>query len=481
MAKKISIPYLAAHFAALAILFMWNSNLHALSDSLRILTDTSYFRSGDDNWNLVESVVRDQPSNVLFLLERGANPDAAVEGGMTALTYAAGTGDTLLIKILVLNGANMELSTPEETTPLIVATLNQRFDAAHLLLKKGANPDHQDRYGGTPLIYAAALNDFAMADLLLFFGASDTLKDKNGNDAMMTAVSLGNLECADVLLQNGVRPDSRDKKLNTPLMVAAQYGDIDMIYLLLEYKAGTELVNSSNFTPLAHAIRAGEMKAARILVESDANVNHFISKYQNLYDLAMKQENKEFLKLLESRGASRSPHPDFSEFGLGVGNSFRSGEYIMQGRVWWQDRKFGFFAETGIDTRLITQKIQVEINDTLIHQYRENRTAWTLGAGKYFTLVTDASGLEYGFYGAIYGMLSFPKYKGISERQPPSYNLMPSAGLFLRGRLAGMKAGAERYTFGTLNEGPWKINITLFIRILYKSNAYEYKEIRYES
>ncbi len=466
--------------AALAIPLIWNSNLHAQSDSLKVLTDTSYFRSGEDDWNLLESVLRKQPANVLFLLGRGADPDARGEGNMTALMYAAEGGDTLLIKILVLNGANMELSDREETTPLLMATLNQQFSAAYQLLKKGANPDHQDRYGGSPLIYAAALNDYEMADLLLFFGASDTLKDKKGNDAMMTAVCLGQLACADVLLQNGVGPDSRDDKLNTPLMVAAQHGDREMVRLLLEYQAQKELVNKSNYTPLAHAIQTGEATIVQILVDSGANVNHLIRQNKNLYDLADQQGNKDILKLLKSMGASPTPRPDFSEISFGLGTSFRSKEFILQGRVSLQDRKFGFFAETGYDVRLITQIVQVEINDTLIHQYRENRSAWTLGVGKYFTLATDPSGIEYGFYGAIYGMLSFPKYRGISERPPPSINLMPSAGFFMKGQKAGMKAGAERYTFGTLLERPWKINISIFFTIPFKSNAYEYKEIRYE-
>ncbi len=465
----------------MAALLLGSSKVYALSsDSLRILSDTSYFRSGEDDWNLLESVSQKQTGNVLFLLERGADPDASGAGRMTALMQAAQDGDSLMPKILVLNGANLELTDREETTALMVAVLNQHFDVVYFLLEKGANPNHQDKYGGSALIYAAGLNNYAIADLLLFFGASDTLKDKKGNDAIMTAVSMGNLACTDVLLQNGVRPDSRDKKLNTPLMVAAQFGDLEMIRLLLEYNAGLEYVNNSNYTALAHAIQTGETSAARILVDSGANVNHLIKKNQNLYDLADQQRNSEIQGLLKSKGASPTPHPDFSEFGLGLGNSFNSSEYILQGRIWLQDRKFGYFAETGYDVRVIIQKVQVEINDTLIHQYRENRSAWTLGAGKYFTLHTDQSGLDYGFYAALYGMLSFPKHKGFSEGPPASYNLMPSAGFFLKGSWAGMKAGVERYTFGTLLEGPWKINITLFMSFRKKSNAFQYKEIRYE-
>ena len=95
-------------------------------------------------------------------------------------------------------------------------------------------------------------------------------------------------------------------------------------------------------------------------------------------------------------------------------------------------------------------------------------------------MATDPNGTDYGFYAALYGMLSFPSYRGISERPPPSYDLMPAAGFFIRGSWAGLKAGAERYTFGTLLEEPWKINITLFFNIPLKSRSYKYKEIRYE-
>lgn len=480
MAKGFCNPYRALIMATVTILLWGMSDVYAQADSLRELSDTSYFRSGEDDWNLLESVLREKHASALFLLERGADPDVAGEGKKTALMYALEGGDSLTQKILILNGASLELSDREGTSPLMVATLNRQFEAAHFLLEKGASPNHQDKYGATALIYAAGLNDYAMADLLIFYGASDSLKDKNGNDAMMTAVALGHLECADVLLQNGLSPDSWDKQQNTPLMIAAQYGGREMLRLLLEYHASIDEVNNKNYTALAHAIRTGERGAARILVDSGASVNHLIKTNQNLLDLANQQGDKEIQKLLKSKGASPTPRPDFTMLDIGLGNSFRSNEYILQGRITLRDRKFGFFAETGFDARVITQITQVQINDTLIHQYRENRYIWTLGLGKYFTLVTDPNGTDYGFYGALYGLLSFPTYRGISERPPPSYKLMPSFGFFMRSSWAGLKAGAERYTFGTLLEEPWKINITIFFSIPLKSKTYKYKEIGYE-
>ena len=441
--------------------------------------DTSYFRQGEDDWNMVESVLRGNQQALMQLLNQGADPNARARGGMTALMFAAESGDTLMVQVLVLNGANLEATISEGTTPLMIAVLNGHFQVAHYLLQKGANPDHQDDYKGSALLYAAALNNYEIADLLLFYGASDTIRDKDGNTALMTAVYFGNLECADVLLQNELPPDEPDKLGNTPLMVAAQQGNLEMTGLLLERKGRLETQNSSHYTPLAHAIRYGQDTVARMLVDSGANVHHNIQANRNLYDLAHLQEQKTILKMLKQHGASASPSPDFSVYRLSWGNSFRNNEYMMQVRASLVDRKFGFFIETGVDFRLIYRKVHVQVEDQLIHQYRESRWVWAHGVGKEFRFARDKAGKEYGAYGGVYGLLSMPRYRGLSDHPTANYSLALAGGLYLKGNWAGIKAGAERYTFGTLLEEPWKINISLFLNIIHHKTKNVYKEIRY--
>ena len=441
--------------------------------------DTSFFKAGDDDWNLVESVLQANPEALLLLLKRGADPNARAEGGMTALMFAAESGELLLVKVLVLNGADPDLSYVENTTPLMIAVLNGHFDVAQLLLEKGANPDLRDDFQGSALLYAAALNNYEIADLLLFYGASDSIRDRDGNTALMTAVFFGNLETSDVLLQNGLDPDGPDKQQNTPLMIAAQQGNVPMSQLLIEKGAGLEKVNKQNYTALAHAVFFRRDTLARLLIDSGAHVNHQIEAGENLYDLARRQGDGKMARLLKDAGATSSPRPSFSEFNVAWGNSFRNNEHMMQVRVLMVDQKFGFFAETGVDFRPVLRKVHVEIDEDLVHQYRESRWAWALGGGKNFTFLKDVSGMEYGAYGGIYGMMSMPNFKGVNDYQKVNLSLALSAGLFLQGDIAGIKAGVERYTYGTLLEGPWKMNITLFLRIINKKNGKLWKEITY--
>jgi ankyrin repeat protein len=441
--------------------------------------DTSYFRSGEDDWNLVESVIKNNKEAVLMLLNRGANPNAKAEGGMTALMFAAESGDTLLVQLLALNGADLEETLPEGTTPLLIAVLNGHFDAAHFLLKKGANPDRKDDYMGSALLYAAATNAYEIADLLLFYGASDTIRDKDGNTALMTAVYYGNLECADVLLQNGLSTEEKDREGNTPLMVAAQQGNQEMVQLLLERGAVLETKNKNEFTALAHAVQFNQDTVVRILTDSGANVNHELRPNRNLYDLALLEEHKSTLKILKEKGAKASGKPDFSEYRLAWGNSLRNNEHMMQVRASLVDLKMGFFVETGVDFRLTYRKVQVGIEDQLIHQYREYRWAWAHGIGKDFKLLSDQSGKEYGAYGGVYGLLSMPRYRGLADHPGANYSLALSGGLYLRGKWAGLKAGMERYTFGTLLEKPWKMNITLYVSLIHNKTKNVYKEIYY--
>ena len=74
------------------------------------------------------------------------------QGGLSALHFAARQGATAAAHALVAHGADVNVPSPgDQTTPLLIATLNGHFDLAKYFLEHGANPNLMSRAGAAPL------------------------------------------------------------------------------------------------------------------------------------------------------------------------------------------------------------------------------------------------------------------------------------------------------------------------------------------
>ncbi|MCF8224870.1 MAG: ankyrin repeat domain-containing protein [Bacteroidales bacterium] len=442
-------------------------------------TGTSYLREGNDDFNLIESVVNNDKEITEQLLRRGANPNATSTTGNTALMYATESGNIEIMALLIEYGAKVNSPGYKLDTPLLIAVFNNDFNTAKFLLKNGADPNVKDSYGVTPLLYAAAANQYQSADLLLFFGADEQITDRKGNDPLITAVTFENIEVTDVLLQNGLNPNVRDDKGDTPVIIATQHSRHDILDLLLDYNANVNISNYKGYTPLAYAIAYNDVKAARMLIRNGADVYHQIDRSMNLADLAKVTRNDSLSALLEENGAQMTSSLDFSEFRLTHGNSFNSTDYFLQFRGGYIDSKYGYYFQTGIDYRPFLLKIQKPINDT-IYQFRERRIGWSHSIGRYFNLYRSESGKNISFYGSLSGYLSFLKYTGSSLAPFAQYHLIPSAGFSYCGNAAGIKIGVDWYQFDTSFDKSLKFNLSVFYRISYPKIQFDRKEIYWE-
>ena len=74
------------------------------------------------------------------------------KGGLTALLFAVRDGNKEAANALVLAGAKVNhTSEGDHTSPLLMATINGRFDLAKWLLERGADPKLASDAGATPL------------------------------------------------------------------------------------------------------------------------------------------------------------------------------------------------------------------------------------------------------------------------------------------------------------------------------------------
>ena len=300
---------------------------------------------------LADAAMKGDAAAVRTLLASGADVNAARGDGMTALHWAAETGNAQIAEILVNAGAILEVTTRLGAyTPLHVAGRKGAAEVIRVLLDAGANPKGAAATGSTPLHLVAGAGSAAGAKHLLDAGAEI---DARAGDAQQTplmfAAAADRADVVTLLLENGAEPD-----ITTTLMEAATRSAVDnyagerMQEVLDAFKGdGNELPTPAqiqaalevaravqragvvpekeeeededdpraffrqppddkwgSLTALHHAAREGAIDAAMALLDGGADIN-YVTESDNTSPLTMAVINGRFdlaMKLLD-RGA----------------------------------------------------------------------------------------------------------------------------------------------------------------------------------
>src|SRR5690606_34893505 len=112
-----------------------------------------------------------------------------------------------------------------------------RRDAAIELIEQGADVNATQPDGTTPLHWAAYKLDLELVRMLLERGAEPHVTNRFGASPLDEAVKAANLPLAKMLLEAGADPDSPNFDGETALMLAARAGDVELAALLLEHGA----------------------------------------------------------------------------------------------------------------------------------------------------------------------------------------------------------------------------------------------------
>ncbi|MCO4100732.1 MAG: hypothetical protein HEQ38_15360 [Gemmatimonas sp.] len=163
------------------------------------------------------------------------------KGGLTPLLFAVREGNDAVMLRLLAAGANINhVSEGDHTSPLLMATINGRFDMARVLMEKGADVKLASDAGATPL-YAVLNTQWAPKSL--YPQPTAQMQQK-----------ISHIELMEMMLKAGADPNVRLKKhlwfmsynfdllgVNTvgatPFWRAAYGLDVPAMKLLVQYKA----------------------------------------------------------------------------------------------------------------------------------------------------------------------------------------------------------------------------------------------------
>jgi uncharacterized protein len=187
----------------------------------------AYAGSYDDFFTAVK---RDNPDTILSLLNRGFDPDTLNPDGLSALYLALRDESPKVANALIdWPRTNVEIRTPKDESPLMIAALKGRMDFVKKLIARGADVN---KPGWTPLHYAA---------------------------------TGGHLEIMALLLDQNAYIDAASPNGTTPLMMAAEYGSADAVKLLLDAGADPSLKNQLGLTAIDFAHRASRDDSAELI------------------------------------------------------------------------------------------------------------------------------------------------------------------------------------------------------------------------
>ena len=131
-------------------------------------------------------------------------------------------GRVELVKIMLDAGADVNLATLEQITPLIAAAYAGNPQIVEMLLAKRPRLEEQDRMHKSALVYAAGMGHRQVVAQLLAAGATIDAAYVDGLTPLMWAAGQGHPQTVKLLLDSGANPTLKDERGLTALDIARQ-------------------------------------------------------------------------------------------------------------------------------------------------------------------------------------------------------------------------------------------------------------------
>jgi len=213
---------------------------------------------------------------VKVLLAAGANPNAAISDGRSALHQACFIENNLeVIQTLLANGADPNKKNLAGFTPLSLASGRGDVAAMRLLLAAGANAKTVASTGATPLHGAALSRSLAAVKLLVENGADVHSLTKRKLSVLSNAAMQGSEDIVRFLMAKGAKPTGQDERGYSTLMYAA-YSEAMPANIVKDLLAhGVDLdCTGEGETAQSLASKRGDTEVTRLLKATPLKVEH---------------------------------------------------------------------------------------------------------------------------------------------------------------------------------------------------------------
>ncbi|XVF32447.1 hypothetical protein REPUB_Repub17cG0084000 [Reevesia pubescens] len=168
---------------------------------------------------LHSAILGDQHFLAVYLLDNGANPNSADNSGNTPFHFVAKIGSQKLLEYFISKGAEIDAKS-DTGTPLQLAASVSRKDIMKVLLDNHANPNVSSHGLWSPMISSIGNGSIECVNLLLQAGADPNFVSQ-GDTPLVIAAATGETEIIKCLLNAGADPNVPNHVGHVPIEVAA--------------------------------------------------------------------------------------------------------------------------------------------------------------------------------------------------------------------------------------------------------------------
>ncbi|GLH09963.1 Poly [ADP-ribose] polymerase tankyrase [Gryllus bimaculatus] len=211
---------------------------------------------------------------VAVLLENGADVNATLSNGTSPLHTAVKGDNVKLIELLLSHGANPNILDNNFQTPTYIAAERGNVEALDIILAAHGLVENTKEHLLTALHFATKRNRIDVIDFLLSKGANVNTFDKNGLPLLNFAcLSRSNFDTILHLISKGADSTFLDSVNRNALHHAAMSGKSSVVKLLVTLGLDINSPDSMNCTPLHIAAFMGVSSSVKILLENGADIN----------------------------------------------------------------------------------------------------------------------------------------------------------------------------------------------------------------
>nr|XP_058949946.1 ankyrin-1-like [Pocillopora verrucosa] len=319
-------------------------------------------KSGEGETPLMVAAFCSNLNAVKWFIEKGETVACEGNKGWNTLHYAAQGGDTDIISLIHTHLPNIESTTDEGETPLMVAAFCGNLHAVKWFLEKGATVACESNNGWNTLHFAAQGGDTDIISLIHTHLPNIEPKSGEGETPLMVAAFTGKLHAVKWFIEKGATVACESNNGWNTLHYAAQGGDTDIISLIHTHLPNIEPKSGEGETPLMVAAFCSNLHAVKWFIEKGETVACEGNKGWNTLHFAAQGGDTDIISLIHTHLPNIESRTDEGETPLMVaafcGNLHAVKWFLEKGATVASESNNGWntlhFAAQGGDTDIIS-------------------------------------------------------------------------------------------------------------------------------